>query len=330
MTPAAPPSAAPATRLLTRSDVARLVDMAAVMDAVEGALRAHARGETQMPVKVYLAFPEAEGDLRAMPASVGGAAGVKWINSHACNAARHGRPTVRGILLLSDPETADLLAVMDATLITALRTGASAGIATGALARPDARSIGLVGCGVQARYLLEAVQTARPQIDRVCVHDRDEAAARAFAAECGGEAVSLAQAAACDVLCTATPSRTPFLRREWLRPGVHVNAMGADAHGKQECETAVLAAARVFVDDMAQAGGSGEVNVPLATGALTPEDIAGTLGEVLEGGLVGRMDPDEITLFDSTGLAIQDVAVASLVHARACEAHAGTLLDFFA
>ncbi len=318
------------TRLLTRSDVAGLIDMPATIEAVEAALIAHARGQTQMPPKVYLEFPEYGGDLRAMPARVGDVAGVKWINSHPHNPQRFRLPTVRGVFLLSDPATANLLAVMDATLITALRTGASAGIATRALARPGRFSLGFVGAGAQARHLLAAVRAARPDdVSRVLVYDRDGEAARAFAADAGGEVASLQTTAGCDVLVTVTPSRTPIVRREWLAPGAHVNAMGADAHGKQELESDVLRHARVFVDDLVQASGSGEVNVPLERGELRREDIAGTLGEVLAGSIEGRHGADEVTVFDSTGLAIQDAAVAALVFERAEARGVGLELDIF-
>jgi alanine dehydrogenase len=323
-------SAAPPACLLSRSDVAALVDMPAVMEAVRGAFVAQARGEVQMPVKVYLEFEQWRGDLRAMPASVGGVAGVKWINSHPANPSRHGLPTVRGVMLLSDPATANLLAMMDATLITALRTGASAGIATAALARPDARSVGLIGCGVQARFLLDAVRAARPALDDIRVCDADAATAAEFARTCGGQLAPVESVAGCDVVCSATPVRTPFIRREWLQPGAHINAMGADAHGKQEFHVEALRAARVFVDDLAQASGSGEVNVGLVEGTLTTADIAGTLGEVLAGQCAGRENDAQITLFDSTGLAIQDVAVAALVFERARQQGRGQQFDFFA
>lgn len=316
------------TRLLTQSQVAKLIDMAAVMEAVESALVAHARGRTQMPPKVYLEFASHGGDLRAMPALVGERAGVKWINSHPSNPLRFHLPTVRGVYLLSDPANGDLLAMMDATLITALRTGASAGLATRVLARADVRSVGLIGCGAQAPYLLSAVLAAR-EPSQILVADRDETKAQEFAATVGAKAVSLREAAACDVVCTATPSREPLVRREWLSEGAHVNAMGADAHGKQELAPQILRDAQVFVDDLAQAQGSGEINVPLARGELSKGQLAGTLGAVLAGDASGRLNDEDITLFDSTGLAIQDVAVAALAYERALAEDVGTSLDFF-
>lgn len=317
------------TLVLTQSDIEQVVDMAAVVPAIEDAFAAHGRGETQMPVKVYLELPELQGDFRAMPAYIEGSAGVKWVNSHPFNPERFGLPAVLGMYILSDPATAQPLAVMDATLLTALRTGAAAGVATKYLARRDAGSVGFVGCGVQARTLHAALRTVMGPFDVVAA-DRSEAAARAFADEVGGTTGDLAAAAACDVVCAATPVRTPILRREWFRPGTHINAMGADAHGKQELETQVLLDATVVLDDWDQACSSGEVNVPLASGDLTRDGIRGPLGEIVAGTLHGRQSPEEITVFDSTGLAVQDVALARLIYETARERGVGLEVDFLA
>lgn len=316
------------TLVLTQADVAAVIDMAAAVDAVSVAFAAHGRGQTQMPVKVYLDLPEYEGDFRAMPAYFQGSAGVKWVNSHPRNPERHGLPSVLGMYILSDPATAVPLAVMDATLLTAVRTGAAAGVATRVLGRADARTVGFVGCGVQARTLLQALRVDRPDL-QVLGADRDQQAALRFATEVGGRAVPLQEACGCDIVCTATPVRTPIVRRDWLRPGAHVNAMGADAHGKQELETAIVVTATVVVDDWDQACGSGEVNVPLHEGSLRREQIHAALGEILAGDKPGRRSDDEITVFDSTGLAVQDVALARLVYERARERGIGLEVAFF-
>jgi alanine dehydrogenase len=309
------------TRILTRADVARLLDMEMALAAVELAFAAHARGETRMPVKVYLPLPEHGGDFRAMPAFLGGAAGVKWVSSHPHNPARHRLPSVTGFYILSDPETARPLAIMDATLLTAYRTGAAAGVATRHLLGRTPRTIGFIGCGVQARYLLAAHRACFAAFEILCA-DLDPEAATRFAAEAGGRAVSIEEAAACEVVNTATPSRHPVVQDGWIPPGAHVNAMGADGPGKQELATGIVASARVFVDDLEQAAESGEVNVPLHHAALTRAQIAGTLGQVIAG-LVPARPGGEMTIFDSTGLAVQDLVLARKVHEAALAAGAG-------
>ncbi|XXY52181.1 ornithine cyclodeaminase family protein [Sorangium sp. So ce269] len=316
------------TLLLSRSDVASLLAMDAAIAAVEAAFAAHGRGEAAMPPKVYLGLPAHDGDLRAMPAYVDGAAGVKWVNSHPKNPARYGLPCVRGLYILSDPATASPLAVMDATHLTAVRTGAAAAIASKHLARPNPRTLGFVGCGVQARFLLDAHRAVYGDQLEVLTADVSREASEQFAAEARGRAVSVEEASGCDIICASTTARAPVVQRAWVRAGAHINAMGADAPGKQELEPQILLDARVIIDDWAQATESGEVNVPLHEGALHREHIQGTLGEVVAGKLTGRGDAT-ITVFDSTGLAIQDVALARVLYAAARSKGAGTAFDFF-
>lgn len=315
------------TLVLTQADVRSLVDMAAAIPAIESAFAAHGRNETQMPVKVYLDLPQFDGDFRAMPAYYGDSAGVKWVNAHPHNPERHGIPSVLGMYILSDPATALPLAVMDATLLTAIRTGAAAAVASKYLARPDAKTVGFVGSGVQARSLLAALRVVFDDLE-VVASDVSADAAEAFAEESGGRVGELAEAAGCDIVCTATPVRDPIVRREWIRPGTHINAMGADAHGKQELATQILLDAKVVIDDWDQACGSGEVNVPLETGALSRDRIHAALGEIVAGLQPGRESRDEITVFDSTGLAVQDVALARLVYELAKENGVGIEVDF--
>ena len=317
------------TRILTQSDVRSLLSMAEAVPAVEAAFAAHGRGETQMPVKVYLELPRYDGDFRAMPSYFDGSAGVKWVNAHPRNPERFGLPTVIGTYILSDPATARPLAILDATYLTAARTGAAAAVAAKHLARQHPRSVGFVGCGVQARTMLAALRTVYESFE-VLGADRVAAAAERFAAEVGGRAVEIEQAAGCDIVCTATPSRTPVVRRDWIRPGTHINAMGADAHGKQELEAAILLDAKVVVDDWEQAGESGEVNVPLEQGVFDADHIYTTLGAICAGHKVGRATDEEITVFDSTGLAVQDVALARVIHARALERGVGLEVDLLA
>jgi len=307
------------TLILTGSEVRSVLTPATAVDAVERAFAAHARGETQMPPKVYLSLEQFGGDFRAMPVQVGEHAGVKWINAHPDNTARYGVPSVIGVFILSDARTAVPLAIMDATGLTAMRTGAGAAVATRHLARAGASSVGIIGCGTQARTVLRCHHEVMT-IGEVLLYDRDEAAATALVQTLAGElpcrVATIEEAAAADVVCTLTPSRGAIVARTMVGDGAHINAMGADAPGKQELDTAILADARVFLDDVEQASESGEVNVALAGGELARDDIAGTLGEVVAGLVPGRGDA-RITVFDSTGLAVQDLVVAELVYAEA-------------
>ena len=220
------------TLLLTQSQVRSLLPMDVVVPAVERAFAAHGRGEARMPSKVYLEIPEHAGDFRAMPASLGDAAGVKWVSVYAENPSRHGLPSVMGLYILNHPDTALPAAVLDATLLTALRTGAAAAVASKMLYRDEPKSVGFIGCGVQAQAILDAHRFVFGPGFAVKAADIRRDAAERFAHENEGEAVSLEDAARCDIVCTATPTRIPVLRRKWLEGRTHINAMGADAAGK--------------------------------------------------------------------------------------------------
>ena len=317
------------TLLLTQSDVRSLVTMESAVAAVEQAFAAHGRGEALMPPKVYIELAEHCGDFRAMPAYLAGAAGLKWVNCHPQNQARHGKPTVRGLYILSDPSTAEPLAVLDATWLTAVRTGAAAAVATKHLARSDARTVGFIGTGVQARTMLDALRVVLGPIEIVAA-DSSKDTAESFVSDFGGRVGTLQEASACDIVCTATPSTTPIVERDWIRPGTHLNAMGADAHGKQELDPQILQEGLVVVDDVAQAQGSGEINVPLRERQIELEDLHASLGEVIAGLKPGRTREDQITIFDSTGLAIQDVALAQVIYEAARQQGMSRRIDFLA
>lgn len=318
----------PSTLILTEADVRAVLSMDAAVAAVEQAFLCHGQGEALMPPKVYVDLPDVPGDFRAMPARALGAVGVKWVNSHPENPARHALPTVMGLYILSDPETALPLAVMDATLLTAFRTGAAGAVASKHLHKGTPRTVSFIGCGVQSQVLLEAHRVVYGDFEPLWTDLRQDAA-EALADRYGGRVVSIEEASGADVLNTSTPSRQPVVQADWLRDGAHINAMGADAEGKQELDPAILAASdtRVFIDDHAQATHSGEVNVPLARGQITVDHIAGTLGAVVAGQQPGREDA-LVTVFDSTGLAIQDVALAKVVHEAATAAGMGTSVTF--
>jgi alanine dehydrogenase len=312
------------TLLLGPDDVEESAQIGEIISAVEDAFRAYALGDAQMPPKSYIDLPQYDGDFRSMPAYLDAegweAASVKWVNSHTHNPERHGLPTVMGTVIYSDPESAFPLAVMDGTTLTMLRTGAAAAVATDYLAREDAASLGLVGAGVQSHTQLEAIAQVR-DIETVVVADRDEDAIAEFF-ELYGDAYdvregSIEEAAACDVVSTTTPVHDPIVHSVGER--THVNAMGADAEGKHEIDDDVLANAKLVIDNYEQCTHSGEINVPWAAGVLDDEDIHAELGAVVAGEVAGRTDDDGVTVFDSTGLAIQDVAAAHVVYEHADE-----------
>jgi ornithine cyclodeaminase/alanine dehydrogenase len=215
---------------------------------------------------------------------------------------------------------------MDATLLTAVRTGAAAAVASRALARPAPRTIGFVGSGVQARTMLAAHVAVYGDALEIVASDSDPEAAARFAGEAGGRVASVEEAAGCDIVNTSTPGRVPVVARAWVQPGAHINAMGADAPGKQELTTELVLASKIVIDDHHQATHSGEINVPLHTGALSEASLHGTLGDVLTKRIAARTG-DEITLFDSTGLAIQDVALAWVLYQAARQRGVGTLIS---
>jgi alanine dehydrogenase len=311
--------------LLSRGEIEKLLTMGDVLRAVQKAFKLQAEGKAIMPPKLYLDLPEYEGDFRAMPAYSNGSAGVKWVSVYPNN-WRHGLPCVMAIIALCDPKTGCLLGVMDGTYITSMRTGAAGGIAVQYLARRDSSVIGIIGAGTQARTQLQAISQVLLRIEEVKVFDLRRDASQGFCAEMGAKlhidvrpVETVEEATQADVLVTATPSRVPFVKKRHIRPGTHINAIGADAPGKQELETDVLKNAKIVVDDIEQASHSGEINVPLSEGLIRVEEIYGTLGEVVAGIKKGRENDQEITLFDSTGLAILDIICAKLVYERAKE-----------
>ena len=313
------------TLVLPRKDLEKVLTMELAVAAVEAAFAAHGRGGTIMPPKLYLPLDRHRGDFRAMPAYMDGDAGVKWVNMHPENPARHGLPAVMGVYVLSDPATAYPLAVLDGTLLTAFRTGAAAAVASKHLAIKRPGTIGLIGCGVQARFLLSAHRMLYGGL-RALMADVNRGSAERFAAEAGGQAAAVDQAASCDIVCTSTPSRAPVVHRSYVGISTHINAMGADAPGKQELDPRILQEATVVLDDLAQASESGEVNVPIHQGLYGKAQIYGTLGEIVAGLKAGRQGT-EITVFDSTGLAVQDLALARAAVDEARKRGLGQELD---
>jgi alanine dehydrogenase len=283
------------------------------LEGVREAFIAYARGEWSMPPKVYVpAYPA--GDFRAMPALGGGHALLKWVTSFPGNPAQ-GLPTVMGLVLLSDASNGLLRAVLDAAAVTALRTGAAAVLAAETLGRQDAETAAVVGAGVNG---LAAARTFVARGRAVGLYDVDPERAEQAAAEIGARAVDRDEALAADLLVTMTPGHELLLQEGSLRPGQHVSLMGADGPGKAEIAVAELVRCRVFADDWEQASHNGELVHAVEAGELTREQVT-ELGAVLAGNALGRQSADEITAFDSTGLAIQDLAIALAALAKADE-----------
>lgn len=317
--------------LIPRKDVEGIVSMKEVVEVVEEAFKAKGLGEVVMPPKVYVNFPK--GDFRVMPCYIPslGFGGVKIVNVHPENPEKYGLPTVMAVILLLDPETGKPVAIMDGTWMTDMRTGAAGGVAAKYLARPDSRTVGIVGAGRQARTQLMALKEVLEEIEEVRVTDIRKDVREKYAEEMS-EKLGLNVKAVdsvretvegADIVVTVTPVRKPIVKNEWIRPGVHINAIGADAPGKEELDPEILKRAKIVVDDFEQACHSGEVNVPLTKGIISKEDIYAELGEIIVGKKPGRLSDDEITIFDSTGLAIQDLATATLVYKKAKASNLG-------
>jgi alanine dehydrogenase len=310
------------TLILTRHDVEKILTPVVANETVEKAFKAYSLGCTQMPPKSYLYFPK--GDLRSMPAYLSGEgfdiAGVKCVNVHPQNAAGQ-MPSVMAVIILNDPQTGFPLAVMDGTYLTCLRTGAAGAIAAKYLSRKDSNVAGFVGCGAQARAqlscLLEVRNIQKIKIwqfpkDKDCVREFKKWAQTTYGMETIVSPRMDDVTMNSDIVITTTPSRTPLVN--CVSPGTHINAIGADAPGKQEINPQILKQAKVVVDDWTQASHSGEINVPISLKKIMKRDVHALLGDIVAGKKRGRTSAKEITLFDATGLAIQDISCAYIVY----------------
>jgi len=291
-------------------DVEAAVSPERALEAVRDAFIAYARGEWSMPPKVYVpAYPA--GDFRAMPALGAGHASLKWVTSFPGNPER-GLPTVMGLVLLSDASNGTLRAVLDAGAVTALRTGAAAVLAAETLGRSNAQTAAVVGAGVNGQA---AARTFLAHGREVILYDVNSERAERTVAELNtlqqsvAKSVGREEALAADLLVTMTPGHEILLPEGSLSPGQHVSLMGADGPGKAEIAVEELLRTRIFCDDWEQASHNGELVHAVEAGALSREQVA-ELGAVLTGDAPGRTGDEEITTFDSTGLAIQDLAIA--------------------
>jgi alanine dehydrogenase len=291
--------------VLDQVAVLAAVSPAAAIDRVHDAFLRLRAGDWSMPAKVYLQSPP-YGDFRAMPALGGGFALLKWITSFPGNRER-GLPTVTGVICLSDAETGAPLMLLDARSVTALRTGAVAAVASRALARSDAATVGIIGCGLHGAWAARCLAAAGYS-DGICFDPRP-AAAEALAGELGWRAGPRDEAARCHVVCCVTPGAEAVIDAGDLRAGLHLNMLGADGPGKAEATVGAVASCALFCDEWEQASHGGELTGAIDAGLVRREQVT-ELGAVLAGEAPGRPGTAAVTLFDSTGLAIQDLAVA--------------------
>ncbi|MEO0096676.1 MAG: alanine dehydrogenase [candidate division WOR-3 bacterium] len=308
---------------LSQKEVIKILKMDVALKAVEKAFYEKGMGRVIMPPKVYLFYEKYQGDIRVMPSYLPTyeISGVKVVNVHPNNPLKYKLPSVMATIILISPKNGAPLAILDGTAITNIRTGAAGGIATKYLARKNASTLALVGAGVQAETQLLAIVKVR-KIKQVRIYDINAEIAKKFQKKfqpllkipiviCSSIEECVKDA---DIISTQTPVREPIIKVEWIKTGAHINAIGADAPGKEELDWEILKKGKVYIDDWEQASHSGEINVPLEKGIISKEDIKGEIGEVICGKIPGREKEEEITIFDSTGLGIQDLVCAYQVY----------------
>jgi ornithine cyclodeaminase len=322
--------------ILSQSQVRRLLPMEACIDLMADTLATLARGEAVQPLRSMMRLPET-GILGMMPAYLtpDKALGIKLITVFHAN---HGTKydSHQGAVLYFEGEHGSLKAILDATAVTAIRTAAVSGVATRLLARPDASDVAILGAGVQGLTHLEAMLAVRP-VKRVRIWNRTFEKARELAARetrrrgIPIEAVQTAEAAirGADIICTVTSSREPVLKGEWLKPGAHINAAGSSVAATRELDTPAMVRSRLFVDRRESTlNEAGDFLIPKKEGAIGDDHIRGEIGDLVLGRTAGRGSPEEITLFKSLGIGVEDVASAKYVYEKALKARVGTAVEF--
>ncbi len=321
-------------RILTRAQVARLLNLQDCIAAVEAALLAHAEGRSIPPQSLGAPVEGGAFHVKAAGLTDGRPYFAAKLNGNFyANAERFGLPRIQGLIVLCDARNGVPLAVMDSTEITVMRTGAATAAAAKRLASPDSKTVTICGCGLQGRVHLAAIRSVLP-IRQVYLFDADASAAQRLAGEVSAEldaevlsAEELSRGSRRSQVCvTCTPARAPFLMLDDVAPGAFVAAVGSDSEEKQELDPELLRASRIVVDHLEQCAAIGELHHTLAAKVLTRSDVHGELHEVLAGRIPGRTSPREIFVFDSTGVALEDVAAAALVYERASDAGVGELV----
>ncbi|MGE5619484.1 MAG: ornithine cyclodeaminase family protein [Sphingomonadaceae bacterium] len=325
--------------MLSRSDVEGMITMPEAIEVLRGAFAEFSRGEAAMPARSVILVPENQGWFGVMPAYLfsSGALGLKSVTVFKGNPAK-GMPATLGLTLLLDPTTGVPLSVMEAGHLTGVRTAAVSGLATSLLAHEDASELAILGAGGQGRFHLVAMTTVRP-IRRVRVFDASGENAERFRREMQSATSASIEVASspeeavrgADVIVTTSTSRTPIVEYPWLKPGAHINGVGSHSPDAREIGGEVIAHARVVVDSKdAALAEAGDLLIPISDGLVTAAQLSDELGEVVMGRKPGRTSPEQITVYKSVGIAIQDVAVANLVYRKALAAGVGTEVDLLA
>ncbi len=322
--------------LLNQNDVMKVLDMAQCMEAVEKAFVELASGTAVLPPRINLFTGEGLGLYMPAYLKEMGALACKVVTSYVNNPAKHKLPTIMGKVLLQDPETGDVICIMDGGYLTAVRTGAASGVATRYLAREDrGQKVGIFGAGAQARTQLQAMTVAR-DIDKACVYDvNDEAVGRFITDMASSLQLDIIRAASADqvleeadIICTASSSPTPVFDGGKVREGTHINSVGSHTLRARELDTATIKRSKIIADSYdACLNEAGDIMIPIQEGAIDKSHLHAELGEVITGKKPGRVDEREIILFKSNGLAIQDVAAAKLVYDKAVQAGIGISVE---
>jgi len=323
------------TLILSQRDVQQLLTMPDAIEAVEAAYIAYCSGKVNQPPIVSIDVPEHRGelDIKACYSRTNEMISVKTAVGYWDNPQNFELPTLLATLTLFDGRSGYPLCIMDGGRITGYRTGAAGGVSAKWLARKDSKTVAVIGAGTQARMQVRAIKTVLPidtvkvwspikeEMERYCTDLEQELGIQVASCENPEDAVRDA-----DIVVTATPGKAAIVQDEWIRNGTHIIAIGADMEGKQELDPRIFARARVFVDSIEQCMVRGETQNPLKAGIMTAESICGELGDVLLGKVIGRGNDDEITLFDSTGMGVQDNTTAKMIYDRAREQGVGQSL----
>lgn len=332
--------------VLSRADVEQVIDLRRTIADVRDVYRMKTAGDTVVWPLVSHDFNEKNGIMDIRSGYVRGKSvhGLKMLNNFSGNQAK-GLPNFTGMLMVFDSDTGIPMGVLDAALITCMRTGAAGALGADLLAAPDADSLLMVGAGNQAAFLVGATLCLRPAVKRVLVHDpmsreNAEKAAAEFGAriarDFGVDTGAVQFAAAPDleaavkasrIVITATRSTKPLIKKEWVAPGTHFSCIGADAPGKEEIDPAIFKGARIFADDVDQCVRVGEMELPIAQGVISRADVAGEIGDLIAGTKSGRATEADVTIFDATGLALLDLAVAKTVIGEARAKGIGLVAD---